>query len=116
MIKSWKNPDTDVVHVIAIEEGTTRRPDAAESALLHTWTVDEIVKRFFRRVTMACGEQVQLDSDEYILPHGEALLQSPPPILRPWLTGRDAPTCVACAATKPAEPMRNEWGSKLRGL
>jgi len=118
MIKSWKDPDTDLVHVIACEEGKEHKPDAHESAILHTLSTDEIVKRFFRRVAMRCGMRVQLDSDEFIMPHGEAMLQSPPPILRPWLTGRDAPTCVVCAVVKPSEPVRSvwgSWGSKRRG-
>ena len=115
MNKSWKDPDTGIVHIIDREEGKEHRPDANETAILHRMSVDEIVHRFFRRVTMRCGERIQLDSDEFIMPHGEAMLQSPPPILHPWITGRDTPTCVKCAVAKPSESMRNDWGSKLHG-
>lgn len=101
MKKPWKDPDTGLVHVIDHEEDR-----------LSAW---EHAKRFFRCVHTGCGIAVQLDSDEFIIPRGEAMRQSPPPILRPWLTGREAPTCVVCATAKSSEPMRSVWGSKLRG-
>lgn len=108
MRKTWKDPDTGIIHVIDREEGREHKPKGYESAILHTLSREERLNRFFRRVTMSCGERVQLDSDEFIMPHGEAVLQVPPPILRPWLPGREAPTCVRCITV-------SAWASNFRG-
>ena len=114
-MKSWKDPDTGVTHTIAYEEHKVEKPNPTRSMILHTMTPEEVAKNFFRRVTLACGWVLQLDSDEFIMPQGEAVLASPSPILRPWVTAREAPTCVQCAATVPRPAMVNDWGSTLRG-
>ena len=116
MNKSWKDPDTGLVHAIVREEGKSSAWEHAhEMPGLIKLPLEEIAKRFFRRVHTCCGIMVQLDSDEYIMPHGEVLLQAASPILRPWLTSRDAPTCVVCAVARPSEPIHNDWESKFRG-
>lgn len=117
MIKSWKDPDTGLVHVIGLEETAREHPRGMPGLIDPPF--EKIVKRFFRRVHTCCGIMMQLDSDEFLIAQGDSALSVlsalSSPILRPWLTGRGAPTCVVCAASKPSVPMCNDWGSKLRG-
>lgn len=116
MNKSWKDPDTDLIHAIDREEPkNTVWAHIHEMPGLIELPLEEIAERFFRRVHTRCGLELRLDSDEFIIPHGKDAVQSLPSILRPWLTGREAPTCVVCAAAEPSKPMRNDWGSSLRG-
>lgn len=106
---SWKDPDTGIIHAIEREEGKEHKPGLYESADLHALSTSSLLRSFFRQVTMACGMRVLLEGDEFIALHGEA-------VLRPWITGREAPTCVLCAVATPKTPMRNDWGSNIRGL
>lgn len=116
MKKSWKDPDTGLVHVIDREEDRSSAWEHAhEMPGLIELPLEEIAKRFLRRVHTSCGIMMRLDSDEFIMSQGGSPLSARPLILRPWLTGRDAPTCVVCAAAKPAESMCNDGGSRLRG-
>jgi hypothetical protein len=110
-MRTWKDPDSDIVHIIDVDEGKETKPTPQQSAVLHTWPLEDIVRTFFRRITMRCGLKLQVDSDECIMPKGEALLASPPPLLRPWSPGHEAPTCVSCAVTK---PFSSAWGG-VRG-
>lgn len=112
-MRTWKDPDTDVVHAIVHDEGQTPKDELRQHVAVAP-TIPQYLKQYFRRVTMGCGLWLQIDSDDFIMPKGQPVLESST-ILRPWLVGREPPTCVMCASAglKPM-PARNEWFSGMR--
>src|SRR5258706_14991230 len=96
MTKHWKDPDDQVVHIIRSLGQRTDKMYPQQVGVLHQLGIDEIAKQFSRIVTLRCERRIHVDNDDFIVPGGEAVLQVPSPILRPWLITYEAPTCIVC--------------------
>lgn len=108
---SWKDPDTDLVHLIGSMGHREPKPVGRSERTLHTLGIDTAAQSMTRKVAMRCRLQVEVDDDQYLVPAEGAGLW----VYRPWITTSDSPTCIACVLAVPEDKIRDHWGNKLRG-